>query len=930
MIGAESRSLHGKSDKESPMKLKYCLLMALLYLILLPGFSRGGSPLSSSIDKLYLSPQEEQWLKAHPVIRVSGPLAFPPFHYFDGTGKAAGMGSDYLRLLGDRLGVRIAYHQPENWGKVLEMVKNRQLDLIACVAITPERRDYLDFSQPYLSFPIVIITQKDAPFVGELADLHGRTVAFVKKVSSYEWLQRDQIAVTPYFVDSPLKALEAVSVGRADAHIGNLAAMSHLIEKNGLANLKIAAPTRYGNYQLFMGVRKDWPRLTAIVNKALDGISRDTHHAIRQRWIGVRYEHGITPAQLKKVVLQIGGAAVLILLLAVLWNRQIGRREERFRGLTEHGTDITQAFQTDGTIVYQSPSHTTILGYGPGELLRECAFDIFHPGDQEPLKRILRRLETKTGPCALEHRLRHKNGHYLYFESHFINLTDNKALKAIVINARDVTQRREAELDLQRAKEAAEAASQAKSVFLANMSHELRTPLNAIIGFTQLMEGKPSLLPDQRENLEIIRRSGEHLLTLINDILDMSKIEAGCTTLNPRDLDLFELLEDMESMFGLKAADKGLDLIVEKESHTPRLIRADEVKLRQVLINLLGNAIKFTRTGTVSLTVGPAESDKPETLRLRFAVRDTGPGISDADMDGIFEPFIQTRSGQESHEGTGLGLPISKKYVQLMGGDLWVRNADGHGACFGFEIEANPSHSARIRVKPPAQFPVALAPNQRRCRILVVDDKPDNRRLIVKLLVPFGFELKEAENGHQAVERWEGWEPHLVFLDMRMPVMDGYEACRRIKQSIQGQATAVIAMTASTFEEERAMVLSAGCDDFMRKPFKMEQVFAIMQKHLGIRFVYEPPAPAPPAHKPKTAPADADPSQVPPELLAALENATVRANLEDIRMLITWLRDSHPRQAEQLDQWIEDFRYREILAWIDREKPHSGNDGPRD
>ncbi|MEG5058277.1 ATP-binding protein [Microcoleus sp. A2-C5] len=474
-------------------------------------------------------------------------------------------------------------------------------------------------------------------------------------------------------------------------------------------------------------------------------------------------------------------------------------------------------------------------------------------------------------------------------------------------------------VQLQQTAWAAESANLAKSTFLANMSHELRTPLNSILGFSQLMQRSTNLSREQQENLQIINRSGEHLLTLINQILDLAKIEAGRITLNPTNFKLSRLLNEVEEMFQLQAREQQLELIFSYSSDTPQYVKTDEIKLRQVLINLLSNAIKFTKEGGIAVKVSwvmePENQQLPINYKLHFEIKDTGCGMASDELDQLFQAFVQTKTGETSQQGTGLGLAISQEFVKLMGGMITVRSQVGRGTTFAFDLPVSAVEAADIQLVQPPRRIIALEPNQQRYRILIVDDREDNRKLLIKILAAFDFELKEASNGVEAIEIWSSFEPHLIFMDMWMPMMDGHEATQRIKGTIKGQATAIIAVSAASAEEARTVTASDDCDDFIHKPFREAEIFTTLHKHLGVRYIYDEPENVP-EPTPIEAPTSETIAALPAGWLADLEKATIECDLELILNQIELIRDRNHSLASALAALANEFQFNQILALI--------------
>ena len=469
------------------------------------------------------------------------------------------------------------------------------------------------------------------------------------------------------------------------------------------------------------------------------------------------------------------------------------------------------------------------------------------------------------------------------------------------------------EISEQRAQEA----SRAKSAFLSNMSHELRTPLNAVIGFAQLLERDASLGVESHEKVATIQRAGEHLLGLINDVLSISKIEAGKLSLSEQPFDLVRLVRDVEEMIRVRTAAKGLDLVVDVDASVPAAVHGDEGKVRQILVNLLGNAVKFTEAGSVTLRAG---WDEAHGGRATLEVSDTGYGIADHELAALFDAFGQTESGRRSTEGTGLGLALSRSFARAMGGEIDVRSRLGEGSTFTVELPlpaagALASDDAIGRV-------VGLAPGSPTPRVLVVDDTRDNRVLLRELLAPIGFEVREASDGAEAIEVWRSWRPDVILMDMRMPVMGGVEATERIRAEEQaGPAngtsrarTSIVAFTASAFEHERERILARGCDAFVTKPFREATVFATLAEQLGLDYVTATPGGEP--QEAESAITAARVSEAPAEWREGFEQALLAGDVRAALEATDALAPHDEQLAAELRKAVREYRFDEILDRI--------------
>jgi two-component system sensor histidine kinase/response regulator len=626
------------------------------------------------------------------------------------------------------------------------------------------------------------------------------------------------------------------------------------------------------------------------------------------------------------------------------------KSEERLQLALEASGDGLWDWNIADGKVYYSPQYMTMLGYEVDELPLnfETWEHLTHPDDKSwVLDTLNAHIKDSSRQYSFDYRVRTKSGAWKWIADYgkvVARDAQGKALRMIGTH-RDISDRKQKEVALQQAMEAAEAANLAKSMFLANMSHELRTPLNVILGFSQVMSHDSSLTHSQLEDLQTIRRSGDYLLSLINDVLDLSKIEAGHCTLEESGFDLISLLHTLRTMMAERVQAKQLQFTFDITPEVPQFVSADEQKLRQVLLNLLSNAIKFTRQGSVTLRVTSWESTEKtcvisnslqsedslnrfistSSYTLQFEVTDTGVGIAATEQESIFDAFTQAEAGRKSMSGTGLGLTISHKLLELMNGSISVESTPGVGSTFTVMVPVCLTSGVDGPTEQQERTIIGLLPGQPHRRILVVDDQLENRKLMVRLLTHLGLEVQEATNGQEAIDLWQRWNPDLTWMDIRMPVLDGYEATKQIRAMEHDQASIIIALTAQASQSDRALALAAGCNDYISKPFREETLFLKLKEYLGLEYLYadsetlsnSASIPSPDKNADDMTPVDAKGlAQLPTDWIATLEDLAMCCNDRAIVDLAAQLPPEFETFRMQLLDLANRFEFEQIVHLI--------------
>jgi len=803
---------------------------------------------SVASDSVELNPEEKYWLSRHGRFSLGVDPAWAPFEFFNDDGQYSGIGAEFVELVSARLGVTMTPEAGLTWGQVIEKAKTGEFDILPTVARTPEREEYLNFSNPYVSFPIVITTRKDAPFASSLDSLNGKKVGVVNGYVTQELLETNhkQIQVVP--VESLVKGLQQLSDGKIDAFIDNLVTITHEIDKSGLDNIKIASPTQY-KFELAMGVRKGLPELVPLINKALEKISERERTAIVNSATAIRVSYG---TEMKTILMWAIPAIIaisMIILAIVLVNRRLRQdmtklreaehtleqSEDRFRQLANVSSDWLWETNDELKITHMTDGFLDLLGMEASSLLGkswelfQSSREVLKPHWQQHLSDLNERREFRD--FWFEMPTSDNRGIYIQLNGTPI-FDEENVFQGYRGTGTDITEKIKATHELEQAREAANHANQSKSDFLSSMSHELRTPMNAILGFAQMLDFNPKepLTEDQKQCVDHILTGGSHLLNLINDILDFAKIEAGNVELSIEEISLAETMEEGLQTVLAMAEDRGIDISVSDTVEKAPMVRADGVRLLQVLINLLSNAIKYNReNGKVTVEVEETESGM-----LHVAVSDTGYGISDDKKDELFKPFSRLGAENSGIEGTGIGLVVCMDLIGRMDGFIGMDSEVGKGSTFWFELpvatdDPDASHMDAGKSEKRGE----ILPSAATGTLLYVEDNPANLMLMEKIIMRLdGISLISAPTGELGIELARTSKPDMIILDINLPGLSGIEVLQQLRKHDDTANTPVFALSAAATKRDIQRGVEAGFDQYLTKPVVISEIVKAIQEAL--------------------------------------------------------------------------------------------------
>lgn len=792
-------------------------------------------------EKIQLSEEEKLWLRQNEKIVLAGDPNWLPFEGFDNNKNYIGIVADYLEEIKKYVPLEIEPQFTQSWQETLGLAKDEAVDIISGDIGDSNTTKHYKAITPYITAPIVIVMRDNQAYVENLNDVQEKRIAAIKEYGYLERLKKAYPHLHLIETSTVPQALELLSKGRLDAVLLSLPVASYFIKSMGLKNIKIVGKTDT-NVEVTMLVHKSKPQLHAILEKVVSQIPRKKYLEIIGEWTEVKFAKKIDYTLLASIV----AAFAFIFMGIFYWNRKLSseiakrkvierdlqEREAQVRTLIDNMPLFVLVTDLKGNILTVNPYTMRELGIRDTTKLQNFNITDFYANPDER-DAILERLDEEGKIEEKIIRFKRLNGEAYSMMVSILPIVYNHQNTLLSI-AIDLTERLEMEQALNVAKEQAEKANLAKTEFLANMSHEIRTPMNAVLGFSELLE-KIISDPVQKDYLASIKRGGNALLGIINDILDLSKIEAGKLEIVLESVNLKQLAVEMESIFHVKLVQKNLHFQIQVDDTIPKYLLLDSTRMRQILFNLIGNAIKFTSHGIVSLEIYNAREDVEKSkIDLEIRVRDSGIGIPKEQQKHIFDAFTQ-QLGQDSQKygGTGLGLTICKKLTEMMNGSIDVESEVGKGSTFIVKLNDVSISSVEQETQHTVEKYDNIAFEE--AVILVVDDIADNRKLVNATLKNLGLRIVEAVNGQDALEKLEQVHVDLILMDIKMPVMNGYEAITQIKNNPKLKQIPVIALTASVMGKDLEKIEQYRFDGYLRKPVSYEGLISEMAKHLPYR-----------------------------------------------------------------------------------------------
>ncbi len=810
------------------------LIVSFFYIL-----ASSNSAFSSSIS---LTPEEQQWLSEHKTIRVSGPQAFPPFQFFNEKNEYVGMAGDYLQYIAAELGISVEYQPKKPWGKILDLIKNKNIDVLSCAAFTAERSKYLLFSTPHIIFPLVIISRKDAPEISKMQDIEGLRIALIKKISTEASLNKSQIPFTPHYVSSPKDALKAVSLGQADIAIENLAAASYIIDQHGYTNLKIAASTDFEDYALAIALRKDWPLLQSIINKSLATISEQQHREIRQRWFSIRYDHGTTIIDIVKWIAFSLLLSSVVIGAIILWNRRLVKEiEERKRvevRLRESERQLSTLIGNLPGIVYRclikndwamefiSDGCLDITGYAPSEISKNSSRkygDIIYTDDRQYVWDTVQEGIKKDKHFELEYRIVTKSGNTKWVWERGGKVSDMRTQDSYLEGfIADITQQKSLADNLQQSQK-----MEAVGALAGGIAHEFNNMLAIIIGNNELLMEE---LPPQsavRERTKEIQIAGLRARDVVKQLLTFSRQDDT----DKKVMDLkFVVHESMKLIRSSTPANINIEQNISTDTYP---VMGNDTQINQLLINICNNAADAMpeKGGTITVellnkTVGKRPSMHEAQLKpgqyAQLKVSDNGIGMDEKILNRIFEPYFTTK---EIGKGSGIGMAVVHGIVEKHGGTITVYSKPGKGTSFTVFL---PIHEGEIEQKVDERNILPMGDEF----ILYVDDEPSIAQLGNRLLQSLGYTSESTTDPEKALDMLRN-DPNkfdLLITDMAMPNMTGDQLVIETLKIRQDMPTIICTGYSSKITKKEATEI--GVRAYIMKPINKSELALMVRKVL--------------------------------------------------------------------------------------------------